>query len=129
MVVDIDRVTLLWYYDAVGVKIVIVKKKEPRAMAESERPDEKELHIQFRSSVNVLCQVEAILQNSVGAYYEYACFESLLCSTELAKRKRQNLTELHINMCFSLRKLVKAMSEAERHLSQIRMAQGFPESS
>ena len=93
------------------------------------RPDESELHSQVRNSVMALSDVISNLRNSVANYYEFACFESLLNPTEATHRKRQILIELHINLCWSLRMLAKSLSEAEIHISQIRLAQDFPEKS
>ena len=89
--------------------------------------DESELHRQFRDSVMSLSDVISILRNSVANYYQFACFESLLNPTEATHRKRQILTELHINLCMSLRMMAKCLSEAEIHISQIRLSQEFPE--
>lgn len=94
----------------------------------SNRPNESELHSQFRSSVMALSDVVSTLRNSVENYYEFACFESLLNPTEATNRKRMILAELHNNLCFSLRMLAKCISEAEVHISQVRLAQDFPES-
>jgi hypothetical protein len=96
-------------------------------MSRSNRPEETELHIQFRNSVMALSDLVSILRNSIANYYEFACFESLLNPTEATNRKRQILTELHLNLCFSLRMLAKAMSEAELYISQVRLSQEFPE--
>lgn len=96
-------------------------------MNNSNRPDEQELHSQFRSSVMALSDVVSTLRNSVANYYEFACFESLLNPTEATLRKRMILTELHNNLCWSLRMLAKSLSEAEIHISQIRLSQEFPE--
>ena len=98
-------------------------------MNNSNRPSETELHSQVRNSVMALSDVISNLRNSVANYYEFACFESLLNPTEATHRKRQILTELHINLCWSLRMLAKSLSEAEIHISQIRLAQDFPEKS
>lgn len=75
-----------------------------------------------------LSDVVSTLRNSVANYYQFACFETLLNSTEASHRKCQILTELHINLCMSLRMMAKAMSEAELHISQVRLSQEFPES-
>ena len=96
-------------------------------MGKSTRPDESELHSQFRNSVMALSDVISNLRNSVGNYYEFACFDALLDPTEATLRKRMILTELHINLCWSLRMLAKSLSEAEIHISQIRLSQEFPE--
>ena len=97
------------------------------AMSRSNRPEETELHIQFRNSVMALSDLVSILRNSIANYYEFACFDALLDPTEATNRKRQILTELHINLCMSLRMLAKAMSEAELYISQVRLSQDFPE--
>jgi hypothetical protein len=91
------------------------------------RPDESELHSQVRNSVMALSDVISNLRNSVANYYEFACFESLLNPTEATHRKRQILTELHINLCMSLRMMAKCLSEADVYISQIRLSQEFPE--
>ena len=93
------------------------------------RPDESELHSRFRDSVMALSDVVSTLRNSVANYYELACFDALLDPTEATLRKRMILTELHNNLCWSLRMLAKSLSEAEIHISQIRLAQDFPEKS
>ena len=94
---------------------------------ESSRPDEQELHSQFRSSVMALSDVVSTLRNSVANYYQFACFDALLDPTEASHRKCQILTELHINLCMSLRMMAKCLSEADVYISQIRLSQEFPE--
>ena len=96
-------------------------------MGNSIRPDEQDLHNQFRDSVMALSDVVSTLRNSIANYYEFACFDALLDPTEAANRKRMILAELHINLCMSLRMLAKAMSEAELYISQVRLSQEFPE--
>ena len=91
------------------------------------RPDESELHSRFRDSVMALSDVISILRNSISNYYEFACFDALLDPTEATLRKRMILTELHNNLCWSLRMLAKSLSEAELHISQVRLSQEFPE--
>lgn len=75
-----------------------------------------------------LSEVVSTLRNSVENYYEFACFQSLLDPTEATNRKRMILAELHINLCMSLRMLAKSLSEAEMHITQIKLAQEVPES-
>ncbi len=70
-----------------------------------------------------------MLRNSVANYYEFACFDSLFNPTEATNRKRMFLVGLQINLCFSLRILAKGLSEAELHISQVRLSQDFPEAS
>ncbi len=94
---------------------------------ESSRPDEQELHRQFRESVMALSDLVSILRNSIANYYEFACFDALMDLTEATNRKRMILAELHFNLCVSLRMMVKSLSEAEIHISQVRLAQEFPE--
>ena len=91
------------------------------------RPDESELHSRFRDSVMALSDVISILRNSISNYYEFACFDALLDPTEATNRKRMILTELHINLCMSLRMMAKCLSEADVYISQIRLSQDFPE--
>jgi hypothetical protein len=98
-------------------------------MGNSIRPDESELHNQFRDSVMALSDVVSTLRNSIANYYEFACFDALLDPTEAANRKRMILAELHINLCMSLRMLAKCLSEADVHISQVRLSQEFPETS
>lgn len=93
------------------------------------RPDEQELHRQFRESVMALSDLVSILRNSIANYYEFACFEALMDPTEATNRKRMILTELHFNLCLSLRMIAKSLSEAEVHISQVRLSQEFPEKS
>ena len=97
------------------------------AMSRSNRPEETELHIQFRNSVMALSDLVSILRNSIANYYEFACFDALLDPTEAANRKRMILAELHNNLCVSLRMMAKSLSEADMHISQVRLAQEFPE--
>lgn len=75
-----------------------------------------------------LSDVVSNLGYSIGNYYEFACFQSLLDPTEASNRKRMILAELHINLCMSLRMLAKSLSEAEMYITQIKLAQEFPES-
>jgi hypothetical protein len=96
-------------------------------MDSSIRPDEQELHNQFRDSVMALSDVLCSLRNSVANYYQFACFEQLFNPTEATIRKRMILAELHNNLCMSLRMLAKCLSEAEVHISQVRLSQEFPE--
>ena len=91
------------------------------------RPDEQELHSQFRDSVMALSDVVCSLRNSTANYYEFSCFEALMDLTEATNRKRMILAELHFNLCVSLRMMAKSLSEAEIHISQVRLAQEFPE--
>jgi hypothetical protein len=96
-------------------------------MDSSIRPDEQELHNQFRDSVMALSDVVSTLRNSIANYYQFACFDALLDPTEATNRKRMILAELHINLCMSLRMFEKSLAEAEVHISQVRLSQDFPE--
>jgi hypothetical protein len=96
-------------------------------MDSSIRPDDQELHNQFRDSVMALSEVVCSLRNSVANYYQFACFEHLFNPTEATIRKRMILAELHINLCMSLRMFEKSLAEAEVHISQVRLSQDFPE--
>ena len=106
---------------------VVMLQRGITAMNRSNRPDESELHSQFRNSVMALSDVVSNLQNSIANYYQFACFDALLDPTEATLRKRMILAELHINLCWSLRMLAKSLSEGELHIAQIRLSQDFPE--